>query len=85
MAYITTKTGDRIYTLDYISKMKSSSVGTNNSNLPIATIVEGKLVQDIFYTAWRGIINRSATTDSSVCTQWLEFSNFRKLLSSIIL
>ncbi len=77
MAYITNKLGDRIYITNHKPKSKTYSKGTNIHNLPTSAIVEGKLVQDIYYQVWSSMLNRASKTDSTVCKEWLEFSNFK--------
>ncbi len=77
MAYITNKLGNRIYITNHKPKSKTYSKGTNVHNLPTSAIVEGKLVQDIFYQVWSSMLNRVSKTDSTICKEWLEFSNFR--------
>jgi len=81
MAFITDKLGERIYLRNYVPKSKVLAEGTNINNLPTSTIIEGKIIHDIYYSCWRGILRRCKETGDTVCDEWMEFSNFKSWAS----
>jgi len=76
MAFITDKLGNKIYIPKPKHKTKMTGRGTNINNLPLSAAVNGKVVKDIYYTVWTGMLGRAIITGDTVCDEWYEFSNF---------